>query len=76
MHCELPEEINPLGWDNWRNPVNEKTTRYMEYNNGGKGADTTKRVPWMSNLTVQEAEKISLRCVMGDFYAVIAPIHN
>jgi len=71
MHCELPKEINPLGWDNWRNAANEKTSRYMEYNNIGKGAVTTKRVPWMSNLTMQEAEKITLSRVMGDFYEII-----
>ena len=71
MHCELPKEINPLGWDNWRNPANEETSKYMEFNNIGKGADTTKRVPWMSHLTTQEAEKISLRRVMGDFYDAI-----
>lgn len=72
MHCELPGEINPLGWDNWRNAANEKTSRYMEYNNVGKGAVTTKRVPWMSNLTAQEAEKITLRRVMGNFYDTVA----
>src|SRR5690606_29725366 len=33
MHRELPEEINPLRWENWRNPVNESSSRYMEYNN-------------------------------------------
>jgi len=71
MHCELPKEINPLGWDNWRNPANEETSRYMEYNNVGKGANTAKRVPWMSNLTAQEAEKVTLRRVMGDFHDTI-----
>ena len=71
MHCELPQEINPLGWDNWHNPENEKTARYAEYNNSGEGGITTHRVGWMKSLTPAEAEKITVQSVMGDFYAVI-----
>lgn len=71
MHCELPKEINPLGWDNWRNPDNEKTARYAEYNNSGAGSDTAQRVNWMKKLTPEEAQKVALEKVMGEFYKKI-----
>ena len=44
--CYLGAHIRPEGWDNWRNPENEKTARYFEANNFGPGADTSKRVKW------------------------------
>jgi pectinesterase len=44
--CFLGAHICPEGWDNWRNPENEKTARYFEANNYGPGADTSKRVKW------------------------------
>ncbi|MDR2622229.1 MAG: pectin esterase [Dysgonamonadaceae bacterium] len=55
MNCRLPEGINPQGWDNWRNPENEKTARYMEYNNSGAGAAAVQRVKWAKILTDKEA---------------------
>lgn len=49
-HCEMGSHICPAGWDNWRNPENEKTARYFESNNYGPGADTSKRVSWAKQL--------------------------
>ncbi|MDR2841304.1 MAG: pectin esterase, partial [Paludibacter sp.] len=46
MNCDLPKEITPAGWQNWGKPENEKTARYMEYNNSGEGAKTAERVQW------------------------------
>jgi pectin methylesterase-like acyl-CoA thioesterase len=65
--CELPAVINPLGWHNWDKPENEKTARYEEYNNSGKGSDSTQRVQWMKLLTPGEAQKVTLENVMGRF---------
>ena len=45
-HCDMGSHIRPEGWDNWRDPENEKTARYIEINNYGPGADTSKRVNW------------------------------
>jgi len=59
MNCNLPEGIKPEGWDNWRNPENEKTARYAEYNNKGKGANTQKRVAWSRQLTLDEVQKLT-----------------
>lgn len=64
MNCSLPEAITPSGWDNWRNPENEKTSRYMEYNNTGAGADTSKRVKWSKILTDGEAAGYTIENVL------------
>ncbi|MFV0391021.1 MAG: pectinesterase family protein [Paludibacteraceae bacterium] len=67
MNCQLPSEINPAGWDNWRNPANEKTVRYAEFNNKGEGTRISRRVEWAKQLTKSEAKKIKLERVIGDF---------
>ncbi|GHT38067.1 hypothetical protein AGMMS49965_00320 [Bacteroidia bacterium] len=64
MNCQLPENINSAGWDNWRNEENEKTARYMEYNNTGKGAATNQRARWAKVLTAKEAAAYTLEKVM------------
>lgn len=60
MNTYLPKGISPKGWDNWRNAENEKTARYMEYNNSGEGANTSERVKWAKILTKKEAEKYTV----------------
>lgn len=66
--CSLSKEINPEGWENWRNPENEKTARYAESNNSGEGSDTSQRVKWAKVLSKKAAKKITLKNVFGDFY--------
>ncbi|MFS0488924.1 pectinesterase family protein [Leadbetterella byssophila] len=46
LDSELSEVIKPEGWDNWRNPENEKTAFFAELGNRGSGAKTDKRVAW------------------------------
>lgn len=46
IDCEMDGHIAPTGWDNWRNPDNEKTARYIESGSHGPGGDTSKRVGW------------------------------
>ncbi len=59
MNCHMGKHILPAGWDNWRNPDNEKTARYMEYNNDGEGANPTQRVSWSRQLNKKEASTIN-----------------
>lgn len=35
IDCEMGSHITPAGWDNWRDPANEKTARYGEYRSSG-----------------------------------------
>jgi pectinesterase len=70
MNCELPSEIRPEGWENWRNPENEKTVRYSEFMNSGQGSDFTKRVKWSRQLSKKEAKSINKKNVFGDWNPV------
>ena len=63
MNCTLPKSIRTEGWENWRNPENEKTARYSEYNNKGEGAVTTGRVNWCRQLSKKEASTITMDAV-------------
>jgi pectinesterase len=65
MRCELGSHILPEGWDNWRNPENEKTARYAEYKNFGPGATTEGRAAWCRQLTDEEAEEYTIEKVFA-----------
>lgn len=71
MKCELPAEILPEGWENWRNPENEKTVRYSEFMNYGPGSDISKRVAWSSQLSKKEAKSINIKNVFGDWNPIM-----
>ncbi len=60
MRCTLPKAIVPEGWNNWSNPENEKSVFYAEYENGGEGAATDKRVKWARPLTSKQASRYTL----------------
>lgn len=60
IHCEMPKQIAPEGWNNWSNPENEKTAFYAEYKNTGEGADTKNRAAWSKQLTDKEAKEYTL----------------
>lgn len=52
IDCEMDGHITPAGWDNWRNPENEKTARYMESGSKGPGANVSERVKWAKQLSL------------------------
>lgn len=55
IDCDMDEHICPSGWDNWRNPMNERTARYAEYNSKGMGGHPNERVKWSRQLDEKEA---------------------
>ena len=61
----MDRHIKPEGWDNWRNPTNEQTARFGEYNSSGQGAKADKRVKWSKQLTKKEADLITIETVLG-----------
>lgn len=63
--CEIDADIDPEGWNNWRDPENEKTTRYLEYRCTGCGADRTQRVPWSRELTDREASAVTPKLIFS-----------
>lgn len=67
MNCNLPKGIKPQGWNNWSNVENEKTTRYMEYNNSGEGADISQRAKWAKILTKKQASIFTIENVLKGY---------
>lgn len=65
IRCHISDHIRPEGWDNWRNPANERTTRYYEYACTGPGADQRRRVPRARTLTEQAAERMTPRNILS-----------
>lgn len=60
IRTQMGRHIAPAGWDNWRNPENEKTVKYAEYNNRGIGFHPFERVAWSHQLSEQEAKGYTL----------------
>lgn len=67
MNCQLPKGIKPIGWNNWSKVENEKTARYMEFNNSGEGANTSERAPWSKILTKKEAAEYTVENVLKGY---------
>lgn len=65
INSEMDSHIRPEGWDNWRNPANEKTAFFAEYNNKGPGSDIAKRQKWSHQLTEAEAREYTVEKVLG-----------
>jgi pectinesterase len=65
LHCYLGLMIKAAGWDNWRNPENEKTAYYAEYKNSGPGSKTDERVAWSHQLTDDEAKSYTTELILN-----------
>lgn len=59
----MDNHIYAIGWDNWRNPDNEKTAFFAEYKS--KGTDVSKRAPWSHQLTEAEIKKYTLNNILA-----------
>ncbi len=70
IETQMPQQIHPAGWHNWRDPNREKTARYAEYGSTGPGANPEKRVPWSKQLSKTEANVYTVENVLGgaDFW--------
>ena len=67
IDCWMDRHIIPEGWNNWRNPANEATVRYAEYNSQGPGGSPARRVAWARQLTREEATALSLERILGSW---------
>jgi pectinesterase len=65
LNSEMGDHIKPEGWNNWRNPTNESTARFAEYNSTGPGANPDKRFQWARRLTKDEADRITIETILG-----------
>lgn len=67
IECELGDHIKPEGWNNWRNPDNEKTAYFAEYKNTGEGAIKNHRVKWSHQLSNEEVKIYTTENIFGDW---------
>jgi pectinesterase len=65
INTTMADHIVAAGWDNWRNPENEKTAYYAEYNS--KGVSTSGRVAWSKQLSKKEANRYILSNILGNW---------
>ncbi|MBP9104403.1 MAG: pectin esterase [Chitinophagaceae bacterium] len=67
INCWMDKHIIAEGWNNWKNPANETTARYAEYNSIGPGANPASRVKWTKQLTNEESKKYTLKNILGEW---------
>ncbi len=67
IRTEMGKHIAPQGWDNWRDPANERTAFYGEYKSYGEGATPGQRVPWSRQLSVREVKKYSVKNIFNSW---------
>jgi pectinesterase len=65
INCRMDKHIIADGWNNWKNPANEATARYAEYNSSGPGANAAARVKWARQLTETEAAQYTIKNIFG-----------
>ena len=61
----MGDHIVPEGWDNWRNPDNEKTALFAEYRSSGAGAAPAARVKWSKQLTDNDVKEYTLAAIFA-----------
>ena len=67
INCWMDKHIVPEGWNNWKNPNNETTARYAEYNSTGPGGMKEGRVKWSRQLSAEEAKGYTLSAIFGSW---------
>ncbi|MBS1660588.1 MAG: pectin esterase [Bacteroidetes bacterium] len=67
IRTEMNAPVLEVGWDNWRNPENEKTVYYAEYESRGLGGNVSKRVGWSHQLSGKEAKMYTIEHILGDW---------
>lgn len=63
--CEMGEHIAPAGWNNWKQPERERTSRYAESGSTGPGGDISQRVPWAKKLTTEDSQSITAASILA-----------
>jgi pectinesterase len=65
INCWMGQHIIEEGWNNWKNPANELTARYAEFNSSGPGGNNHKRVAWAKQLSIEEAANYTIEKILG-----------
>jgi len=65
IRTEMGAHIVPVGWDNWRDPTNEKTAFFAEYESTGAGANKAGRVAWSHQLSKAEIKNYTIKNILS-----------
>jgi pectinesterase len=65
INTDMGAHIVKAGWENWRNPENEKTALYAEYKSYGPGAAPGERVKWSKQLSKKEARGYTIKKIFS-----------
>lgn len=65
IRTKMGKHIVPQGWDNWRNPENEKTAFYAEYGSYGDGGELSNRVTWSKKIRANEVKRYTTKVIFG-----------
>ncbi|WP_339319528.1 pectinesterase family protein [Paenibacillus sp. FSL R10-2734] len=61
----MDRHIRRGGWDNWRDPNKEITSRFAEYGSTGPGAEQADRVGWAKMLTEKAVATLTISSVLS-----------
>lgn len=64
LNCWMDQHIIPEGWNNWRNPANEQTARFAEFNSTGPGGKKETRFAWSKQLKTADTAQYSHKKVL------------
>jgi pectinesterase len=70
LNCKMDKHIIADGWNNWKNPANEATARFAEYNSYGEGANPSLRVKWSKQLSEEESKNYTTEKIFGEWNPV------
>jgi len=65
LGTEMNDVVRPTGWDNWKNPARESTSRYFESGSSGAGANPSARVAWAHALARDDAARLQRQTVLS-----------
>ena len=65
INCWIGAHIMEEGWNNWKNPANELTARFSEYQSVGPGAQPSKRVSWSKQISEDQISNFSNSKILG-----------
>ena len=67
LDCTLSDEICADGWDNWRDPQNERTARFGEYHSTGPGSASKRAFGSVDDAAEADAQRKMLAEIRAEF---------